>query len=67
MNIEDLRDILNELIESGYCGDVQLLEQPDYPFIYDIRGVGVKDGEVYLLEGEQLAYGFGFDELDEVY
>ena len=67
MNIEDLRDILNELIESGYCGDVKLLEQPAYPFIYDIKGVGVKDGVVYLLEGEQLDYGFKFDELDEEY
>ena len=46
---------------------MKLLEQPDYPFIYDIKGVGVKDGIVYLLEGEQLDYGFKFDELDEEY
>ena len=67
MDLQELVGVLNELIDAGYTGDIKLLEQPSYPFIHDLDGIGVKDGTVYLIEGRQLEYGFKVEDFDERY
>ena len=76
MTVQELLEILEEMVENGAGHyEVKLLMQPNYPFIYTIGSVGVRDVEdetgehlveeevLYLAEGRQESYGFREEEL----
>jgi len=75
MTVQELFEILEEMIENGAGHyEVKLLMQPNYPFIYTVGSVGVREIEdefgdfqeeevLYLTEGRQESYGFKEEEL----
>ena len=54
MTVQDLLDIFKNLDPDA---NVLLASQPSYPFENLIDGVVTKDGDVFILQGEQLRYG----------
>lgn len=65
MTVGELMDLLDEVDENA---EVRLMTQPEWPFQHGVKGVwmaGALDpdeshaetGVVYIVEGEQLAYG----------
>ena len=75
MTVQELLEILEEMVENGAGHyEVKLLMQPNYPFIYTVGAVGVREIEdefgdfqedevLYLTEGVQESYGFNEEEL----
>jgi hypothetical protein len=75
MTVQELLEILEEMVENGAGHyEVKLLLQPNYPFIYTVGSVGVREIEdefgefleeevLYLTEGRQESYGFKEEEL----
>lgn len=75
MTVQELLEILEEMVENGAGHyEVKLLMQPNYPFIYTVGSVGVREIEdefgefqeeevLYLTEGRQESYGFKEEEL----
>ena len=76
MTVQELFEILEEMVENGAGHyEVKLLMQPNYPFIYTVGSVGVREIEdefgdslveeevLYLAEGRQESYGFKEEQL----
>ena len=76
MTVQELFEILEEMVENGTGHyEVKLLMQPNYPFIYTVGSVGVREIEdefgdslveeevLYLAEGRQESYGFKEEQL----
>ena len=76
MTVQELYEILEEMVENGAGHyEVKLLMQPNYPFIYTVGSVGVREIEdefgdelieeevLYLTEGCQESYGFDEEQL----
>lgn len=58
MRLSQLKSLLEEIEEAvEEDAEIYLASQPGYPLKYSIRGIWANDeGEVYIVEGEQLAY-----------
>lgn len=75
MTVQELFEILEEMVENGAGHyEVKLLMQPNYPFIYTVGSVGVREIEddfedslpeevLYLTEGRQESHGFDEEQL----
>ena len=79
MTVQELLEILEEMVENGAGHyEVKLLMQPNYPFIYTVGSVGVREIEdefgdsmveeevLYLAEGRQESHGFKEEELQNL-
>lgn len=78
MTVQELFEILEEMVENGAGHyEVKLLLQPNYPLIYTVGSVGVREIEdefgefqeeevLYLTEGRQESYGFDEEELQNL-
>ena len=75
MTVQELFEILEEMVENGAGHyEVKLLMQPNYPLIYTVGSVGVRESKdefedslvkevLYLTEGRQESYGFDEEQL----